>query len=293
MKMFLLLMLFSLNAEAKLQVLTTTTDLRAIAAEVGGDFVEAESIARGTQDAHFLEAKPSFMLKANRADLVLAIGLELETGWLPNILRGARNPKLQGLGFLEVGPGVKPLEVAQWKLSRAEGDVHPGGNPHLMLDPLRAGEVAMLVAKRLGELDAAHATAFAENAARLKHRLEAKTKDWQARLIKSGVKSVVSYHKTYTYFFDRFGIRNPAILEPKPGIPPTSSHIIEVTEMIKRDKIPLVMVENYFDPAVTNKIKSAVPGLRVAVTAVSVEGEPKVKNLDDLYESLVSAVEGK
>jgi zinc/manganese transport system substrate-binding protein len=103
----------------------------------------------------------------------------------------------------------------------------------------------------------------------------------------------VSYHKTLTYFFTRFHIQNPAILEPKPGIPPTSGHIIEVIQIIREKKIPLVMVENYFDPTVTNRIKEDVPGIRIAVVPVSVDGAPGIKTLDDLYEKLVSTIEGK
>jgi zinc/manganese transport system substrate-binding protein len=282
-------------AFAQLNVVTTTVDLRAIASEVGGDLVSVESLGRGTQDPHFIEAKPSFMLKVNHADLVVSTGMELEIGWLPSILSGARNPKVNAgeRGNLEVGPSVEPLEVPSGNISRADGDVHPAGNPHVTLDPIRAGEIAGLIAKRLGELDTAHASKFEANAKALQARLAEKTKIWSDRVKKSGVTKVVTYHKTLTYFLDRFKLENPAILEPKPGIPPTSGHIMDVIKLIKEQKIPLVLVENYFDPTVTTKIKQEVPSLRAVTVPVSVEGAPGVTKIDDLYETLVKAIEGK
>lgn len=283
------------SAHAKLNVVTTTKDLRAITAEVGKDLISVESIAKGTQDPHYIEAKPSFMVKLSRADLLISIGLDLEIGWLPNIVQGARNPRINRgqKGFLEIGPLVEPLEVAKGNVTRAEGDVHPFGNPHVTLDPIRAGEIAVHIAERLGQLDPEHATQFQSNAKAFQSRMETKTKLWQARIEQSGVKKVISYHKTLTYFFDRFHIQNPAILEPKPGIPPTSGHIIEVIQLIKEQNVPLIMVENFFDPTVTNKIKQNVPSIRAATVPVAVDGAKGIETLDDLYESLVKTVEGK
>ena len=286
---------YASSANAKLSVVTTTTDLKALVDEVGGEFVNADCIAKGTQDPHFIEAKPSYMTKMSKADLVVAVGLDLEVGWLPSIVRGARNPKINpgNSGYLEIGPGVDPLEVPTGKISRSEGDVHPFGNPHFSLDPIRMGTGAILLADKLGQLDGAHKAQFTEKAKAFQARMQAKTAAWQARITKSGVKKAVSYHKTLTYFFERFHIENPAILEPKPGIPPTSGHILDVIRIIKEEKIPLILVENYFDPTVTNRIKEEIPAIRTATVAVAVDGAPNVKTLDDLYESLVVAVEGK
>ncbi len=290
-----LLLLFPALAEAKLSVITTTSDLAAIAAEVGGEDASAESIAKGSQDPHFIEAKPSYMVKVSKADLLLSIGLELEVGWLPPLIRGARNPKVKEgeKGFLEVGHLVEPIEIPDKKLTRADGDVHPDGNPHVTLDPVRAGKIAVLIAERLAELDSGHASGYRARAKALDDRLKQKTAGWKARIDKSGVKSVVSYHKTLSYFFDRFGLKNPAILEPKPGIPPTSAHIIEVIAQMKKDKIPLIMVENYFDAAVTKKIQSELPSIRTEIVAVAVGGDAKTGSIDELFENLVKAVEGK
>lgn len=283
------------SAEAKLNVMTTTPDLRSITAEIGGDGITVESLGRGTQDPHFIEAKPSYMLKINKADLLISIGMDLEIGWLPSILSGARNPKVNPneKGNLEVGPKVKPLEIPSGKISRSDGDVHPGGNPHVTLDPIRAGEIAVVIGKKLSELDPPNAVKYTERANALKNRLAEKTKIWEFRIKKTGVTRMITYHKTLTYFLDRFNIENTAILEPKPGIPPTSGHIIQVIQLIKEKKIPLILVENYFDPTVINKIKPEVSGLRAETVPVSVEGAPGILNLDDLYETIVRAIEGK
>ena len=208
---------------------------------------------------------------------------------------GARNPRVNAgeKGNLEIGPLVEPLEVPKGAISRADGDVHPGGNPHVTLDPIRAAEIGGFIAKRLGELDPPNAARYEAAAKKFSERMSEKTKRWGDRIAKSGVTKSVTYHKTLTYFLNRFKIENPAILEPKPGIPPTSGHIISIVQLIKEKKVPIVLVENYFDPTVTTKIRQEVPGLRTATIPVSVEGAPGIAQLDDLYEAIVKAIEGK
>ncbi|RZA25245.1 MAG: zinc ABC transporter substrate-binding protein [Proteobacteria bacterium] len=289
------LLLFSSQAFCALRVITTTSDLNAIVTEVGGKDVESEAICKGAQDPHYIEPKPSFMVKTARADLVVAVGMGLEVGWLPNIVRGSRNPAINpgGKGYLEVGSAVQPLEVPTGNISRADGDVHPEGNPHVTLDPIRTGEIAVLIAKKLGELDAPHAAQYNERAAALQKRLIDKTKVWAERIVKSKVTKVVTFHKTLTYFLDRFKIENPMILEPLPGLPPTAKHVMEVIARVKSDKISLILVENFFDPTVANRIEKDAPGTRVAVVPVAVGGDEKIKTIDDIYENLVSVIEGK
>ncbi len=280
---------------AKIAVITTTTDLNALVTEVGGESVSSQSFCKGTQDPHFIEAKPSFMVKASRADLIVAIGLELEVGWLPSIIRGARNPKITvgNPGYFEVGSLVSPLGVSTGKLSRAQGDVHPEGNPHVTLDPVRAGQIAKAIAQRLGELDPTNKVNYIQRAEALDARLNAKTKVWGERIKKSGVSKIITYHKTLTYFLDRFQLENPTILEPLPGIPPTAKHTLEVIATAKAQKVPLIMVENFFDDAAAQRVAKDVPNLRVVSVAVAVEGNAKVKSIDDVYEHLVLTIEGK
>ena len=280
---------------AKLNIITTVSDLAALIQEIGGEQVTAESICRGPQDPHFLEAKPSYTLKVSRADLVVAIGLDLEIGWLNSILQGARNPKILpgSAGYYEVGPQMNPLEVRGGQVSRSEGDIHPLGNPHVMLDPVRVGSLALKLASKMGQLDPLHAQVFMDHAGKIQKRLAEKTVIWQKRIKESGIKKIVTYHKTLTYFLDRFAIENPAILEPKPGIPPTAKHIIEVIQLAKEQKIVLFMIENYFDLTSAERIQKEVPGAKVKLVPVSVGGDPSIHTLDQLYETLVSAVDGK
>ena len=288
-KLLALLLLLAVPAFAKLNILVTTADLGVVAKEVAAEDGNVEVIASPERDPHFLEAKPSYMVKASRADLVFSTGLELEVGWLPPILRGGRNPKVMpGMpGYLEAGSFIQPLEVPQGRLSRADGDVHPDGNPHFMLDPIRAGQVAVGLAARLAELDAAHAGGYKARAAALQKRLEEKTEAWKKRVSASGISQAFTYHKTLLYFFDRFGLKNPGQLEPKPGIPPTAGHLLELIKIAREQGVKLCLVEHYYDKGASGKLASEVPGLRVE-TAVVMSAD-----LDGIYENLVKLVEGK
>jgi len=290
-----LLLLAAPGAQAKVQVVASTTDLEDLVRQVGKDLVEVSVIAKGTQDPHYIEAKPSFMVKTSRADLLVAVGLDLESAWLTSIQQGARNPRIAAgqPGYLEIGPLVEPLEVPDTKLTRAEGDVHPQGNPHVLLDPKRAGDAAVVIAKRLGELDKANAKHYAANAEALRQRLVGKLQEWQARIDKAGIKTVISYHKTLNYFFERFGIKVPITLEPKPGIPPSAAHYLKVVEVAKRDKVRLILVENFFEPTIADRVVKEVPGLRAAVVPVAVGGGKGIDDLESLYEALVTTIAGK
>lgn len=284
-----------LEAQAKLSVLTTTTDLMAILYEVGGNDISVEAICKGTQDPHFIEAKPSYAIKANHADLIVSVGLGLEVGWLPSILLLARNPKvLQGnLGFMEVGPLIDVLEVQKGRITRAQGDVHPEGNPHITLDPIRVGTLSIKIAERLGTLDPQHQQQFIARARAFQDKLTGLTKIWQARILKSGVTKIITHHKTLTYFLDRFHIENPVILEPKPGIPPTTKHTLDVINIVRQQKVRLILIENFFDSSVADRIATEVPGIKIRSIPVAVGGDPSIKSLVDLYETLVKAVEQK
>lgn len=288
------LVLVSFEAQAKLVVGATTQDMEALVQAVGGSEVETFSVAKGTQDPHQIEAKPSFMVKFRGADLIVAQGLELETAWLIPLIQGSRNPKIaQGTkGFLELGSSLDPIEVAKGSVSRAEGDVHPEGNPHFQLDPVRMGKAAGLVATRLSELDSAHAELFARNADEYRKRMDLKYKEWSARLTKTGIREFVSYHKSFSYFADRFGLKNDMYLEPKPGIPPTASQIIHVMTEMKARAIKAVLIENFFDDSVKGKFEKEVPGAKVAKVPVYVGGEESIKTNEALIERVVSALEG-
>ncbi|MGZ3789624.1 MAG: metal ABC transporter substrate-binding protein, partial [Bacteriovorax sp.] len=283
----------SINANAKIKVVTTTTDLESIVKTVGGDYVETLSIAKGTQDPHQLEAKPSYMVKMRDADLVVAQGLELEDAWLVPLINGSRNPKIKmsGGNYLGLGSKLDPIEIPKGDVSRAEGDVHPGGNPHFQLDPIRLGTSAQLIANKLSELDIAHKNIYEENAQSFQKKMNDRCQLWQSRIKKTGIKEIISYHKDISYLCERFNLKCDLQLEPKPGIPPSANHIFYVINEIKKRDIKLVLIENYFDMSISEKLTSAIPGLRVVKVPISVGGEPAIKNNFDLFERIVSSFE--
>jgi zinc/manganese transport system substrate-binding protein len=289
---FLIFSIFPFFAFAKLQIATTTTDLAAIVKAVGKDQVEVFAIGKGTQDAHQIEAKPSFMVKLRKTDLVVAHGLELESAWLGPLIQGSRNPKLSGKdGVLEVAAELDPIEIPKGDISRAEGDVHPGGNPHFHLDPVRVGKAAVVIAHRLGEMDSAQKEFFHKNAEAFQKRMDEKTKEWQARLKKTGITEIVSYHKNFSYFCSRFEIKCDLQLEPKPGIPPTASHILSVIDQMKKRKIKLVLIENLYDDSAGARVKQEIPNAKVYRVPISVEGEPEITTNEQLIEKLVKVFE--
>lgn len=285
--------LISLNSFAALKIVTTTTDLEAIVKAVGGNEVNVLSIGKGTQDAHTIEAKPSFMVKMRDADLVISQGLELEDAWLNPLLTGARNPKIHKneKGYLELGEKLNPLEVMHGEISRAEGDVHPSGNPHFQLDPNRLAKSAVLVAEKLSELDPTHTNMFQENAKKFESNMLSKLSEWKKRIAASGINEFVSFHKNFAYFCNTFNLKCSLQLEPKPGIPPTASHLMNVISEIKSRNIKLVLIENYFDDSVSGKIKQSTPNVKIARVPISVLGEPEIKTNFDLIENLVKTIE--
>lgn len=280
-------------AQAKLNVVATTPDIGAILQAVGSDDISLEVIAKGTQDAHTIEAKPSYMVKISKADLVVLNGLALEVGWLPSLIQGGRNPKVNpgSKGYLDLGAAAEPIEIPAGSVSRASGDVHPEGNPHFTLDPIRVGKAAIVVADRLGELDSVHKAAFTERAKAFQKDLEARTPKWQERINASGIKKVVGYHKTLNYFFSRFSLEPVAYMEPKPGIPPTIAHILEVIDLIKRNNVKLILHENIFESKYADRLHAEVPSVKVAVVGAAVDSKPELKTNADVYEQLVKAIE--
>ncbi len=277
---------------AKIQVATTTTDLAAIVREVGLDKVEVFSIAKGTQDPHDIPAKPSFMVKLRSTDLVIAQGAELESAWINPLIQGSRNPKLMAKdGFYELAAELDPIEVPKGNISRADGDIHPGGNPHFQLDPMRLGKAAILIADRLSSISPGDKDFFLKNAQKFQTLMNDKLKNWKDRIKKTGITEAVTYHKTFSYFCDRFEIKCDVQLEPKPGIPPTPSHTLSVVNQMKKRNIKLVLIENLYEDSVGPKLKQEVPNILIDVVPVAVEGEPGISTNEKLIERLVMAFE--
>ncbi len=278
----------SASVQARLVVFTTTTNLADVVRQVGGDAVKIESLCKGTQDPHYLEAKPSYTFKLSKADLLISVGAGLEEGWLPLVVRGSRNPRLRigQAGRLVASSFVEVLEKSSRSVSRAEGDVHPEGNPHFMLSPLRSIDVAKAVRDKLKELKPSKSQLFDQNTKRYERRMMKSFSVWKKKVV-VGTK-VISYHKTLTYFYRDFGINNIDVLEPKPGIPPTASHILKIISKVKGMKINRIVVENYFDNAVARRVVREVKGVSVHTVPVAVNGEKGIDSLFKLYDHLVA-----
>jgi zinc/manganese transport system substrate-binding protein len=280
-----LAMLSSANAFAALNVITSTQDLAAIVKEVGGDKVTVESLAKGYQDPHFVEAKPSFILKLNRADLLVAVGRELEIGWLPPLITQSRNSKIQpgSAGYLDASQNAKILDIPTGQITRAMGDVHPQGNPHFWLDPDNGRRVAQEVQGKLSELSRGDAAYFAQRYADFDRRLTEATKRWKATMAPYKGTKVVTYHRSWPNFAEAFGLDVIGYVEPKPGIPPSPSHTLDLEQEMKRQNVKIVLVEPYFDLKTPNAIGRDT-GAKVLVMPPSVGGVKEVNDYFQLFD---------
>jgi zinc/manganese transport system substrate-binding protein len=289
-----LAMLFAAHpAAAAVKVVTTTQDLAAIVEAVGGSDVSVSYISRGDLDPHFVDAKPSFMVKLASADLVVCVGLELEIGWLPSLLTGSRNPKVQpgAAGYLDASAAISPIEKPTGAIDRSRGDIHPLGNPHYWLDPENGRKVARLVAQKLTSIDAAHTADYAKNLATFESTLTQKESAWAAKMAPLKDANIVGYHSTFNYFAAAYGLHVIGFVEPKPGIPPTPAHTLEISQQAKDAHAKLVLVEPYHSPSGAQAIADA-SGARVVIVPTSVGSATGIDTYFDLFDHIVSTVTG-
>lgn len=255
-------MLTALTAAAKLNVVATTSDLGAIAREIGGDKVEVFTLAKPTEDPHFIDAKPSFVVKLNRADVLIEGGAELENNWLQPLLQQARNARLATgkPGRILCNRGITMLEVPA-VLDRSKGDEHAAGNPHYTTDPANGRMVAATLAEAFSALDARSAETFKANLARFNERLDAKMAGWKKSLAPYAGKRVVSYHNSWPYFGKRFDLRFDLFLEPKPGIPPSPAHLAQVIATMKSENIRVVVCQPHLNHRSAELVASRTGGV--------------------------------
>ena len=272
-------------AAKKLNVVTATTDLAALAQEVGGDRINVESIAKGYQDPHFVEAKPSFLLKLRQADLLVVVGLQLEIGWLPPLITQSGNSRIQvgANGYLDASQFAEILEIPQGSITRAMGDVHPLGNPHYWLDPDNGRRVAKGIAAKLAEMDPGDAAYFQQRFQDFDRRLTEADKKWEAEMKPFRGRKVVTYHNSAPNFAKHFGLQVVGFIEPRPGIPPTPSHTFDVVNMMKRDNVKVIMVEPYFDRKTPDSIARDAGGTVVEYLP-SVGGVKEVTTYFQLFD---------
>lgn len=321
-------MFFSFYAySASIEVVTTTPDLKSITEYIGGDKVSVMSISTGYQDPHFIDAKPSYMIKAKRADLFVKVGLDLEIGWEPLIIEGSRNPKIQKgtQGYLDASEGVMRLQVPTGKIDRSMGDIHPYGNPHYWTDPINGKIIAKNIANRLCAIYPSDASYFQKNLSIFNSRIDEalfgkKLTDkaggenlsemlvrgkfyefirsnnlhgelggWMSEMMPFQNAKIVTYHNSWPYFASRFGLQIIDQLEPKPGIPPGPTHIKEVIEQMKTQHVKVLLMEPFYDdkPA---KLVAENTSATIVVAPNSVGGSDKAKDYISLIDTILQSI---
>ena len=292
---FLALGLWAGGAEAadRIRVVTTTADLKALTEAVGGDLVEVNSLARGNQNPHDLEVRPSLMVKVRRADLLVVNGLELDR-WAELVVQGANNSKvLPGApGRVDASEGVPVLEVPAGRVDRSMGDVHPAGNPHYTTDPGTAPQVTANILAGLVRLMPQGRPAFEKNRAEFLGRLEQAMPRWQATLAPFRDAKVVQYHANFVYLLARFGLVKAGAIEERPGIPATPGHLARLIQEMKQAGVKLVVVEPWNDVKLAERVAQEA-GAKVRVLAPSVGALKEAKTyLDTVDYNVRTLAEG-
>jgi len=280
-------------AADKLRVVTTTTDLKALTEAVGGDLVDVESLARGNQNPHDLEVRPSLMVKVRRADLLVINGLELDQ-WVEVVVQGANNPNvLPGTpGRVDASEGLPVLEVPTTKVDRSMGDVHPVGNPHYTPDPGLAPQITASILGGLARLRPQSRPSFEKNRAAFLAQLDQAMGRWTAALAPFKGARVVQYHPDFLYLFARFGLVKGGAIEDRPGIPATPGHLARLIQEMKQEQIKLVVVEPWNDVKLAERVAREA-GAKVRVLAPSVGAVKEAKSyLDTVDYNVRTLVDG-
>lgn len=291
--LFALLAIAPARAAAALKVVTTTEGLAALAKEAGGDKVQVQSLSRGIQDPHFVDANPTLAVKLRQADLLIDVGLDLEIGWLPPLVNQSRNPDIQPNGprRLIAANSIHVLDVPTGPVDRSMGDLHPAGNPHFMDDPRAAVAVVAGIGKKLAELDPANAATYAKRSADFQRRIDADLARWKAAFAPLRGRPIVAQHQTMSYLLDWTGLRAVGYLEPKPGVPPPPSHLADIVQIVKAQGVKAILVENYYDTR-SAEVVARHTGARVVLIPGDVNGVPGANTYEAYIETLVRLVSG-
>jgi len=288
--------LISVQATAQLKVVATTPDLASVAREIGGNHVNVVALAKPTEDPHFVDAKPSFIVTLNRTDALVEGGAELELGWLPPLLENSRNSKVAAgaPGRIVASEGIRLLEIPT-SFDRSKGDIHSLGNPHFMIDPAAAKVVARNIASHFAQLDPKNASTYNANLARFNSRIDAKLAEWQKQLAPYRGAKIVTYHRDFIYFAQRFGLSIVDELEPKPGIAPSPAHLAQVIGEMKRNNVKVILVQPF-----QNRKTAETVARQTGATVVDAPQQPGAAgntasyfdNMDNLVRSIAGALGG-
>jgi zinc/manganese transport system substrate-binding protein len=276
---------------AVLHVVSSIPTLGSLAKEVGGNRVEVESLGKGYQDPHFIEPKPNLMLVLNRADLLLYVGLELEIGWLPPLVLGSRNPKIQSgeLGNLDCSQAIPVLDVPTTRVDRSMGDIHPQGNPHYWLPPGNARIIAREIAQRLEQLDPEGRADYEKNLAAFVARVDTKARQWESLTRKLRGMRIATYHKSWSYVSQWLGLEEVGYVEPKPGIPPDPQHLARLIALMKEKQAKLLLMEDFYNKSVASLVAEKA-GARLLDLPTDVGAKPEIKDWFALVETVVRTI---
>lgn len=282
--LFLFLFGISSFSAAQIKVVTTLPDLASITRYVGGDQVDVFSIAKGYQNPHFVDPKPSYIVKLSRADMFVTVGLDLEKGWAPQLVESSRNSDIQrgNSGYVDASEGISLLQVPQ-TINPEEGDIHIYGNPHYWLDPIRGKQIAQNVHDHLVEIDPENSEKYTENLQAFKDQIDQKMKEWQSKMQPFKGTKIIAYHNEWVYFEERFGLEIVDFLEPKPGIPPTPSQLVNVINKVKSQNIPVLINSPYFSSKSPSVVKRNA-GIELVKLSTMTGGYEEIKDYIDLFD---------
>jgi zinc/manganese transport system substrate-binding protein len=283
---FFLFAFFATSAiyAAKIIVVTTTADLKSITELIGKDKVDVSSIATGYQNPHFVDPKPSYIIKLSKADMFVTVGLDLETGWSPQLLSTSRNLKIQkgSNGYVDASVGVTLMQVPS-NINRGEGDIHIYGNPHYWLDPVNGKQIAKNICDGLEKISPENKDFFETNLKDFNTKIDLKLKEWTLKMVPfKGVK-IIAYHNEWCYFEQRFGIIIVDFMEPKPGIPPTPSQLVKIISEVKNNAIKVIISSPYFTTS-SSDVVSKQTGAKTIVLGTSVGAFDSIKDYFDLFD---------
>ena len=268
----------------KINVVTTTSDLKSITELIGKDKVDVTSIATGYQNPHFVDPKPSYIIKLSKADMFVTIGLDLETGWSPQLLTSSRNPKIQkgSNGYVDASVGVALLQVPS-VINRGEGDIHIFGNPHYWLDPINGKQIARNICDGLEKISPENKAFFEENLTAFDAKIDSKLKEWTQKMSPYKGAKIIAYHNEWVYFEQRFGLIIVDFMEPKPGIPPTPTQLVKIISEVKTNAIKVIISSPYFTTS-SSDVVSQQTGAKTIILATSVGAFDPIKDYFDLFD---------
>lgn len=278
----------------KIKIVTTTTDLQSIADLIGGDKVQTFAIAKGFQNPHFVDPKPSYILKLSRADIFITVGLDLETGWVPALLNSARNKRVLkgGEGYIDASRNIDLLQVPI-NIDRTEGDIHIYGNPHYWLNPKNGKTIAQNIYSVLVKHSPENAAYFTVNLEIFNKTMDGLFAQWLEKMKPFNQTKIIAYHNEWPYFEETFGLSIVDFLEPRPGIPPTPSQLAKIISIMKKQDIKVIINSPYFQAESADLVAREVGG-KVVTLATSVEAFPVIKTYYELFdynvEQLVNAL---